>query len=279
MKPCGLISLTTDFGIQDSYVGIIKGVMLAIEPQLRWVDLTHDLPPQDLWAARFQLAIALPYLPLGTVHLAVIDPGVGSDRAAIAIEFDLGWLVGPNNGIFSGVLERFPARRAVRLSNPTYWRCPDPSYTFHGRDIFAPVAAHLARGITLAELGEPLDLRALVGLSLESDELGDESDGETRGRIQAIDRFGNAITTIANDRVSGSADVWEPKVAVTWCLRIKGLQIPGGKIYGDRPIGAPIALQGSHGWLEIAVNGGSAQAQLGIQVGDVVDLRLGQGSG
>ncbi|NJM57077.1 MAG: SAM-dependent chlorinase/fluorinase [Synechococcales cyanobacterium RU_4_20] len=154
MKPNTLVTLTTDFGLQDAYVGVMKGVIWGIAPQVKLVDLTHSIAPQDLWAARFQLANSVPYFPPGTVHVAVVDPGVGSQRRAIAIQCSQGWLVGPDNGLFSGVLERYPAQKVVNLSDRSYWRERSPSFTFQGRDIFAPVAAHLAQGVALEALGE-----------------------------------------------------------------------------------------------------------------------------
>ncbi len=139
------ISLLTDFGLQDPYVGIMKGVIHTLSPQAQLIDLSHGIPPQDVAAARFALMTAYPYLPSGTIHLAVVDPGVGSSRRAVAIQTETGFLVGPDNGLFSGVLAQTPALAAVELNRPRYWRTPSPSRTFHGRDIFAPTAAHLGQ--------------------------------------------------------------------------------------------------------------------------------------
>ncbi|MHC5725640.1 MAG: SAM-dependent chlorinase/fluorinase, partial [Nostoc sp.] len=141
-----LVTLLSDFGDRDVYVGIMKGIIAQINRRLTVVDLTHQIPPQDIAAARFCLMNAYPYFPVGTVHVAVVDPGVGSKRRAIAVEFAQGFLVGPDNGIFSGVLSQSPAIAAVELTNLNYRRTPQPSKTFHGRDIFAPIAANLASG-------------------------------------------------------------------------------------------------------------------------------------
>jgi S-adenosylmethionine hydrolase len=142
----GIITLLTDFGLQDPYGGVMKGAIATLAPTATVIDLTHQIPPQDVAAARFALMSAFPYFPSGTVHTVVVDPGVGTARRAIAIATEASYLVGPDNGVFSGVLTQTTVRAAVALTNPRYWRTPDPSQTFHGRDIFAPVAAHLALG-------------------------------------------------------------------------------------------------------------------------------------
>ena len=157
-----VITLLSDFGDRDVYVGVIKGVIAQINPKVAIVDLTHQIPPQNIAAARFCLMNAYAYFPVGTVHVAVVDPGVGSRRRAIAVEFAQGFLVGPDNGIFSGVLSQSPAIAAVELTNLNYWRTPKPSKTFHGRDIFAPVGANLASGVPLKQLGQEIDPATLV---------------------------------------------------------------------------------------------------------------------
>ena len=133
MKEQALITLTSDFGLQDGYVGIIKGVIAGIAPHARTIDLNHQISPQDLYAGRFILLNAYQYFPQGTIHLAVIDPGVGSKRRGVGIRFAGGYLVGPDNGLFSGILSQSPAISAVNLNNSSYWRTPNPSTTFHGR--------------------------------------------------------------------------------------------------------------------------------------------------
>ena len=153
---CFVITLLSDFGRKDAYVAVMKGVIAAIAPEQITCDLTHEVSPQDILAARFNLMVAYPYFPRGTVHLAVVDPGVGSDRLAIAVECSRGFWVGPDNGLFSGVLQQDEILQVVALTNSAYWRVRKPSNTFHGRDIFAPVAAHLARGVKIGELGDRL---------------------------------------------------------------------------------------------------------------------------
>lgn len=233
--------------------------MAQINPALRTVDLTHDIPPQNITLARFALMSAYAYFPEGTVHVVVVDPGVGSTRRAVAVQFERGYLVAPDNGVLSGVLERETAIAAVELTNPQYWRDANPSSTFHGRDIFAPVAAHLASGVSIAELGQAIDPHTLI--RLEGMDYAATDDGFA-GRIQSIDRFGNLITTIPGTAVAGR----------TWTLTICDRTIQSHQTYGDVAEGEVIALIGSHGWVEIAVNSGNAQSLLGASLGEAVQI-------
>jgi S-adenosylmethionine hydrolase len=257
-----MITLLTDFGHQDAYVGVMKGIIASRCPTTTMVDLTHDIPPQDLWAARFQLLSVFPYFPPHTVHLVVVDPGVGTDRRAIAARLAGGYFVGPDNGILSGVLEQTPVIEAVELTNPAYWLVPHPSATFQGRDIFAPVAAHLANGVPLSVLGTPIAADSLVRLTMPPLT---QTEHGLEGRIQYIDHFGNAVTTLSADHLTDGP----------WYLTCNDVDIPGTTTYNDVEPGTPLALIGSHGFLELAVNQGSAQAHLGLAVGDAVQLVVG----
>lgn len=249
-----LITLLTDFGTQDAYVGILKGVIAQICPEAQMIDLTHEIPPQDLSAARFNLLNACPYFPLGTLHLAIVDPGVGTARRGIAIQTNTAFLVGPDNGIFSGVIQRNPPIMAVALTEPAYWRTPSISATFHGRDVFAPVAAHLAKGVPIQALGEAVDPRSLVRLDIpDAIREGDR----VQGRVQYCDRFGNLITNL----------VPEDLPSAPWQVQIGDHTLSSARTYGEAPLGQPLALIGSHGWLEIAINGGNAQKTLQARVG------------
>lgn len=250
-----VISLLTDFGDRDVYVGVIKGVIAQINPKLAIVDLTHQIPPQNIAAARFNLMNAYAYFPVGTVHVAVVDPGVGSTRRAIAVEFAQGFLVGPDNGIFSGILSQTRAIAAVELTNLNYWRTPKPSKTFHGRDIFAPVAAHLASGVSLKQLGQEINPATLVQLPIDNCT---QTATGVKGCIQYIDHFGNLVSNISESYVQGK----------TWYVQAAGLTIPGCETYADVEIGQAIALVGSHGWIEIAINSGNAHSQLQINLQD-----------
>ncbi|MDF5731647.1 MAG: SAM-dependent chlorinase/fluorinase [Rhizonema sp. PD38] len=254
-----VLTLLSDFGDRDTYVGVMKGVIAQINPLITVFDLTHQIPPQNKAAARFCLMNAYPYFPSGTVHVAVVDPGVGSVRRAIAVEFADGFLVGPDNGIFSGVFSQSPLIAAVELTNQEYWRTPQPSKTFHGRDIFAPVGAHLASGVPLKQLGKLLDPATLVQLEIAESSL---TETGALGCIQYIDHFGNLVTNIPESYVQGK----------TWYLEAAELTVPGCETYSDVKVGEAIALVGSHGWVEIAINSGNAQLQLLLQLGDAVKV-------
>lgn len=252
-----LITLLTDFGLNDVYVGVMKGTIAQINSQIQTIDLTHQVPPQDIATARFHLMNAYPYFPSGTVHLAVVDPGVGGQRRSIAVQLKSGFVVAPDNGLVSGILSE--AIVAVELNDPQYWRSPTPSATFHGRDIFAPIAAHLAIGVALRDLGSEIDLGSIVRLPIP-----DVIETETGllGMIQAIDHFGNLVTNIPGERL------WDG----TWRIRINEANFSGKTTYADAAIGEIIGLVGSHGWVEIAMNRGNAQNYLKLGVGDTIGI-------
>lgn len=232
-----IITLTTDFGLEDSYVAQMKGVILGICPAAQIVDVTHAIPPQDVQAGAFAIAAAAGAFPEGTIHVGVVDPGVGTQRKAVAIEFDGGFCVGPDNGLF-GLL---PCRRAVELTNPAYHH-PPVSATFHGRDIFAPVAAHLACGAPLDQLGQPTELQP-------SDTPGDL-------RVLSVDHFGNVIT---------SARAWPQGQTITLGdCEITQLH----RTFGDVPPGDPVAYLGSGGFIEIAIRNASAATRFNLTPGD-----------
>ncbi|RZM82316.1 SAM hydrolase/SAM-dependent halogenase family protein [Leptolyngbya iicbica] len=255
------ITLLTDFGDRDGYVGVMKGIIAGICPAAALIDLSHNIPPQNLAAARFTLLNAYPFFPAGTVHLVVVDPGVGTARRAIALQTPQGTFVGPDNGVLSGVFDSLPMAdiNAVELTKPEYWRSPQPSQTFHGRDIFAPAAAHLAAGVAITELGKKLDPQTLMRIAIPQPKISTE---QIIGSVQHIDHFGNLITTI-------------PATAIAdrhWVMQVGSVEIPVGQAYGEVEIGHAIALVGSHGWVEIALNSSSAQARLRLAIGDEVRL-------
>lgn len=254
------ILLLTDFGHQDHYVGVLKGVILRLCPQAVVVDLSHSLPAYQWQAAQFLLQQAYPYFPPGAIYLVVVDPGVGSSRRPIGLRTPWGYGVGPDNGIFTPWFDQ--ADTVVVLNNPRYWRSPTPSQTFHGRDIFAPVAAHLAAGVPLAELGEPLDLGTLVRWLPPSPVRLAQG---WQGHIQYIDHFGNLVTNLPATLIPANC---QPRVV------LRGQGIPWGRCYSDVPVGAPIALIGSHGYVEIACHQGHAAQRFGVKMGDAVTLEL-----
>ena len=262
-----LITLLTDFGGRDSYAGVLKGVIAGICPEAAVVDVTHEVPPQDIRAGAFHLLVACPYFPAGSVHLAVVDPGVGSDRRLIAVEAGGHFFVGPDNGLLRWIVERLAGDswRAVELTEPRYWLVPasEVSRTFHGRDIMAPVAAHLAAGVGLGRLGRPIG--ALAGAPLPRP----VRDGDRLwGEILHVDHFGNAITNIRREHFS------EPGGALR--VDVGGYSVWGPvESYAGVGVGEPLVIWGSAGFLEVAVREGSAAGALGIGVGDPVVVRVG----
>jgi S-adenosylmethionine hydrolase len=273
-----ILTLLTDFGIEDEYVGVMKGVILSIAPHVRLVDLSHQIPPQDVRRAALLLSNAAPFFPPDTVHLAVVDPGVGTERRPLAIRTPVGTFVGPDNGLFSYVLAEVPHWVAVELRNPAYW-LPRPSFTFHGRDIFAPTAAHLAAGAPLESLGPRVtDLKALPLPRLEM------GDRWLEGEVLYADRFGNLVTSIGRfgwerdhlvlvPAFSSAASLRRAFPAATVRVVAAGLELQGvRRTYGEVPAGTALALIGSHSFLEIAVREGNAAEQLGLQVGGRVQL-------
>jgi len=258
-----LIAVTTDFGLEDAYVGVIKGVILGINPAATIVDLCHAIPPQDVRAAAFLLHTAWPYFPPGTIHVVVVDPGVGSQRRAIAVDVGAATFVAPDNGVLSYVLAEAAAKNtpAVHLTNRRYW-LSKISATFHGRDIFAPVAAHLSLGVPLADLGEPLPLGELVTFPLPRPAR--QSNGVWVGHVVHVDHFGNLVTDLEAEAIGDAQAV----VIEVGGRRIVGLR----RTYAEGSPGEPMALIGSSGRLEIAVPGGQAARGLKVQIGDQVRL-------
>lgn len=241
-----IVTLLTDFGTADGYVAEMKGVILARAPEATLVDVTHDVVPQDVEAGRLALARYWRRFPAGTVHMAVIDPGVGSARAALAVESDERFLVGPDNGVLSPAL-LVAGVRAVTLPIP-FGAAP----TFHGRDVFAPAAAELALGATLDALGSPA-LGFVVRRTPEPRRL---ADGSIEGQVITIDRFGNAITNLLGLRAQS--------------VEVNGTVLPLLRSYVDVPEGEAVALVGSTGLIEIAVRNGSGAAAMGLERGSVV---------
>ena len=264
--PTGLITLLSDFGTRDGYVGAMKGVMLTVEPTLRLVDLAHDLPPQDVRAGALALAASAPYFPVGTVHLAVVDPGVGTGRAHLVIVAGGHALVGPDNGLLlqaAGALGGADSAWRIHCGRP--W-ASGASPTFHGRDVFAPAAARLAAGLLRpADAGPTIhalvDLPALAPLTVLSRGRG------VTGEVIAIDSYGNCITNIPADAVAAIG----PTVAVAGATRFAF-----GRTYADVPSGQALALVGSTRRLEVAVRDGSAAERLGLALGAPVSILEGR---
>lgn len=252
------ITLLTDFGLQDTYVGQMKGVIAGIAPAVNVIDLTHAIRPQHILHGAVALVDAVEAFPAGTIHIAIVDPGVGSDRRGIAAEIGPWRFVGPDNGLFTGVLERWPLHRAISLTNPQSFR-PTVSHTFHGRDVFAPVAAHWATGRSMEEFGDAIT-EPLIRLDWPRPVI---AANRMIGQVLMIDHYGNLITNILADQLP----------ALT-AVRIKaGGQIigPVSRCYAEH-VGEPLALIGSSGRLEIAVGDGSAAERLQLGIGDSIEV-------
>jgi S-adenosylmethionine hydrolase len=249
-----IITLLSDFGTADGYVGEVKGVLLALVPSVTLVDIGHDIEPHDVDAARLAVARYWRRFPPGTVHLVVVDPGVGSSRAAIAVWSDGRFLVGPDNGVLSPAL-LLPDARAVALPVP-----PAVAPTFHGRDVFAPAAAQLV-------LGAPMDSLGVVHESpivLRTPEAKRQADGSIAGEVIAVDRFGNLVTNLV-----------APRGGV---VEIQGRNVgPVGRTYADVSTGEPVAVIGSSGLIEVAVRDGNASRMFAMGRGTPVLLRPARG--
>ena len=260
--PRPVIALLTDFGLADHYVGAMKGVMLGICPDTTLVDISHEVPAHDVMAGALELAAAYRYFPAGTIFLVVVDPGVGSNRRAIAADTGDHRFVAPDNGVLTAVLEEHPPKRVVELSERKYARAT-VSRTFEGRDRFAPAAAWLAKGVDLAAFGRPVRGQDIVRLDIPCPVA--TADG-IAGWVVRVDRFGNLVTNIdrrAFDRLAGT-----------------GLDVRAGahevarvvSTYSDIASGEIAALFGSTDHLEIAANGASAAVALGLDRGAIVHL-------
>jgi S-adenosylmethionine hydrolase len=256
-----IITLLTDFGSQDYFVGAMKGAILSINPAASIVDITHEIPPQSIRAAAFNLLASYKDFPAGTIHVAVVDPGVGSDRRPVLIECANQVFVGPDNGIFSWVCEREKQFRAFHLTNPEFFREP-VSNTFHGRDIFAPVAASLSNGVAPEEFGPLID--GLI--QLESLKPRTRDQGVTEASIIHIDRFGNCITNLTRD------DFGEGGLSAAK-LSVNGREVSSQRDFfadGGAHKSELFCVFGSAGYLEIAAQNYSAATILGVQPGQPV---------
>jgi S-adenosylmethionine hydrolase len=262
-----IITLTTDFGVSDGYVATIKGVIFDICPDARIIDVSHDILPQNVEQAAFVLNNTARYFPANSVHVAVVDPGVGTDRKPILLDTPTGSFIGPDNGIFSYVLKRLsdddtsgttPAScQAYLLDKQKYWLCP-VSGTFHGRDIFAPVAAYIGKGVARADVGTPVNtlVKGRVSvLLLEANHI--------EGRLLQVDRFGNLISNIPEGMLDREI------VSV----RLAGRTIPHLNETYSAGRGL-VALVGSHGYLEVAWRNGNAAKVLGVGFGETIVVEL-----
>ena len=254
-----IITLTTDFGLADGYVGTMQGVILSIAPGAVLVDLSHQVPPQDVRAGAFVLYQAVPFFPPDTIHMVVVDPGVGSQRRALAVRTSQGTFVAPDNGVLSYVLASEDVYEAVSLTNPAY-QLPRVSTTFHGRDVFSPAAAHLANGVPLEELGP----RAINLTRLPLPRPESTPSGDLIAHVMHVDRFGNLILDAT------ASDVDDRVIFELGGRRVEGLS----RTFADVARGELVAYVGSsQDHVEIAVRDGDAAREVGIGVGDEVLIR------
>ena len=267
----GIIALLTDFGLSDEYAGVMKGVILSINPSAQIVDLSHAIPPQDVRAASFMLESSVSYFPTGTVFVSVVDPGVGSDRRILAAKIDEKFFLAPDNGLLWPLIKDAADVEINSAENRDLF-LPAISSTFHGRDIFAPRAAHISTGLDMAELGPPIAFDDIV----KQDDSGPVIENHTiRGRVVWIDRFGNLATNILVTDLEmilagRSSDILEIRAGK---CTMRGLV----NNYADAEQGEPAAMIGSRGLLEIAVPMGSARNLINAEPGLPVTVAAGGG--
>ena len=257
------VTLTTDFGLSDHFVGVMKGVILGIDPGVRIVDITHEVPPFEITEGAFVIAQAYRYFPRRTVHVIVVDPGVGSTRRPILAEMGGQYFIAPDNGVLSMVFAREEKRRVRHITNERFFLRP-VSTTFHGRDVFAPAAGHLASGISAARFGKRIEdyVKLPVAKPMRT------SKRIWTGTILKIDRFGNLITNLHIDDF--------PEVKTRPFELNAGLEMISrfASTFSDGVVGELFVIVGSSGYLEVAVNQGSAAKMLGCASGSPVELTL-----
>ena len=264
-----VITLLTDFGTDDAYVGLMKGVILSINPRVTIVDITHQISRQDIVQAAFAIHSGYHFFPEGTVHLIVVDPGVGTDRGLLALKLENHFFIAPDNGVLTLLLGEKNVSSLNLIKNPNYFRHP-LSQTFHGRDIIAPVGAHITKGLEVNKLGPRIDPQNAICLDNLAARL--TKKGEIKGRVVAIDHFGNMITNINSEQLTEclSADSRHAIHIKIGSTIIRGLS----DSYAGGRSNSPLALVGSRGYLEIAINKGSAAQRLNAATGDPVQVAL-----
>ena len=263
-----IITLLTDFGLQDEYAGVMKGVILSINPAVRLVDITHAVTRHGIELAALILKASFSYFPEGAIHVVVVDPGVGGDRRIVCLEQDGHVFLAPDNGVLTMVMDEERVERVCSVTNPEYFLKP-VSETFHGRDIFAPVAAHLSKGTDSKLLGKELAAKDLVRFDVARPSVSER--GDLVGRVVAIDHFGNLITNIDRGCLEAFRQDARPEEMVVGLgrSRIGGL----AKSYDSVKIGAPLAIFGSRNLLEVSLNRGDARSRFKSSVGQTVRVR------
>lgn len=258
-----IITLLTDFGLKDGFSGVMRGVILGIAPEVQIVDITHAISPQNVLEGSLVLAHTAPYFPAGTIHVAVVDPGVGTERRPLAAQIGSQYFIGPDNGLFTGVIEQAEktnqAMAFYHLDQPSYWLA-EVSRSFHGRDIFSPAAAHLAAGTGLEKMGSPIHDPARIMIPLPEPTV----DGWA-GQVLAVDHFGNLMTNLTPELLPEKNSV----LIKVGEAKIEGLV----QTFGERESGSLVALIDSSNTLSIAVVNGSAAEKLKVGVGTSVSIK------
>jgi S-adenosylmethionine hydrolase len=260
--PGPIITLLTDFGTRDHYVASMKGAILAINPAANIVDISHDIAPFQILEAAYTLSQAWHNFPAGTIHVAVVDPGVGSSRRPIVVHAGGHFFIGPDNGIFSLVLDRLGEYAAHEITNTRYM-ASNPSRTFHGRDIFTPVAAHISTSVVISRFGASIeDLTFIKSVHpLEIAPL------KWEGIVLHVDRYGTFITNLPSDKFPVNSDK-------SYCLAVGGVSVSQYFHYYDAAApGVPFLIHGSSGYLEVSMNQGDAAAFLGVRPGQPFEIR------
>ena len=263
-----IITLLTDFGTEDAYVGVMKGAILSINPSAVVVDICHYIDPQDVIEAAYLIKSSYRYFPKGTIHIIVVDPGVGGPRSIVAVELSGHTFLAPDNGVLTLLMDEGEMDTIVRVENTRYF-LDSISLTFHGRDIFAPVGAHISKGVPIEKLGPHLGMQELIRLSIPKPYISDKD--ELIGTIISIDRFGNCISNINENCLNkfvknGSEKRLEIKIGKTVIKRLS-------HTYTDVEPKRPLAIIGSFGYLEIALNCDNAGRQLNVEKGDTITLK------
>jgi S-adenosylmethionine hydrolase len=263
-----VITILSDFGVDDEYIGVMKGVILSICPSVSIVDITHQIDPQDIAQAAYLIPASYRFFPKGTVHLIVVDPGVGSQRDILAIDHAGHIFIAPDNGVLTLLMNREKSDTIVRIHNADYFLKP-VSATFHGRDIFAPIGAHIVNGTGLEDLGTKINIEDIVHLEDLNCRLSEN--GELVGKIISVDRFGNLITNIDSNSL---AKLRQNNAENRLQIHINTHVIFDlSDNYTSAEPNSPLALIGSRNYLEIAVNCGSAKQHFKAQKGDAVRVK------
>jgi S-adenosylmethionine hydrolase len=263
-----IITLLTDFGLDDEYVGVMKGAILSINTSVHVVDITHSIARHDVKQAALTLSASFRYFPKGSIHVIVVDPGVGGERKAICLKQEGHFFVAPDNGVLSMVIEENRVEKVCEITNHEYFLKP-VSDTFHGRDIFAPIAAYLSIGVDMLRFGQKISPKHIARLDIPAPHV--SCPDELVGTVMAIDHFGNLVTNISQATVERfQEDAGSTEISV----RLGRFKVPGvSKSYGAVRVGSPVAIFGSRRLLEISLNQGDARTYFKAKIGQTVRVK------